>query len=123
MTEYEVLDLISTHRTEGGFHVMNFAAAMFGYLAAAYFVGTKLSRLQTIAITFLFCLFVPGPMAAAHDAALSITYLTNTYGTQFESVLESAKTLGTIAPTVVPATIVAGWIVSMLFMWQIRRSR
>ena len=65
MTEYEVLDLISTYRSEGGFHVMNFAAAMFGYVAAAYFVGQKLSRAQTIAITFLFCLFVPGPMAAA----------------------------------------------------------
>lgn len=121
MTEYEVLDLISTHRTEGGFHVMNFAAAMFGYLAAAYFVGRKLSNIQTIAITFLFCLFVPGPMAAGHEAALSIAFLVNTYGSEFESVRSSTKALATIAPLVVPSTIFAGWVVSVLFMWQIRK--
>ena len=121
MTEYEVLDLISTHRSEVGFHVMNFAAAMFGYIAAAYLVGKKLTHFQAIAITFLFCLFVPGPMAAAQDASNSIAFLVNTYGDQYESVRSSASTLAPIAPTIVPSTILSAWIVSMLFMYQIRK--
>ena len=121
MTEYEVLDLISTHRSEVGFHVMNFAAAMFGYVVAAYLVGKKLTRFQAIAITFLFCLFVPGPMAAAQDAAHSIAFLVSTYGDQYESVRSSASTLASIAPAIVPSTILTAWIVSMLFMYQIRK--
>ena len=123
MTEYEILDLISTHRTEGGFHVMNFAAAMFGYIAAAYFVGAKLSRFQTYAVTFIFCLFLPGPMLAAYDAASAITFLSHTYGPQYESVQNTAKTLGAVAPTLVPAIVLGGWIVSVMFMWQVRRRK
>ena len=72
MTEYEVLELISTYREEGGFHVMNFAAAMFGYVAAAYFVGKNLTRFQTVSITILYSLFVPGPMAASYEEPKTI---------------------------------------------------
>lgn len=121
MTEYEILDLISTHRTEGGYHVMNFAAAMFGYVAAAYFVGKNLTRFQTISITFLFCLFLPGPMVASYDATRAISFLVNTYGAEFESVRYSGSTLAAIAPTVVPSIILVGWIISIMFMWQTRK--
>ncbi len=121
MSEYEVLDLISTYRTEGGFHIMNFAAAMFGYVAAAYFVGAKLSRFQTTAITILFCLFVPGPILAVYEAASAMALLTQTYGPQFSSV-DTASNIALFAPILVPGTIVVGWIISMAFMYQIRRT-
>jgi hypothetical protein len=39
MTEAELLELLAIHRTESGFHAMNFTAVMSGYVAAAYFVG------------------------------------------------------------------------------------
>ena len=57
MTEYEYLDLISTYRGENGFHVMNFVVVMFGYVAAAYFVGDKLTNFQVTAITILYTIF------------------------------------------------------------------
>ena len=121
MTEYEVLDLLSTYRSEGAYHVMNFAAAMFAYVVAAYFVGKKLSLFQTIAITVLFCLFVPGPILGVHESVSAVTYLVQTYGIEFESIDATSK-IAAFAPTVVPGTILLGWIISIAFMYQVRKS-
>ena len=96
------------------------AAAMFGYVAAAYFVGAKLSRFQTIAITILFCLFVPGPVLGVHEAVSAMAALTHDYGPQFTSI-DANSQLAFLAPTLVPATIVVGWLISIAFMFQIRR--
>ncbi|MFT4564738.1 MAG: hypothetical protein ACI9BW_004508 [Gammaproteobacteria bacterium] len=122
MTEYEVLDMISTHRSEGALHVMNFAAAMFGYVAAAYFVGDKLSTFQTIAITILFCLFVPGPVLGVHESVMVVVQLSETYGSEFASIDSSSK-VAAFAPIAVPGTIILGWVISMAFMFQIRREQ
>ena len=122
MTEYEVLDMISTHRAGGAFHVMNFAAAMFGYVAAAYFVGEKLSTFQTIAITILFCLFVPGPVLGVHESVMVVVNLTETYGSEFASIGSSSK-VAAFAPIAVPGTIILGWVISIAFMFQIRKKQ
>ena len=121
MSEYEVLELISTYREEGGFHVMNFAAAMFGYVAAAYFVGKSLTRFQTISITILYSLFVPGPMAACYEATVSMRTLSSTYADQYATAV-SASGLDNFAPIIVPGTIIIGWIISIVFMYQVRKA-
>ena len=120
MTEYEYLDLISTYRSETGFHIMNFIGVMFGYVAAAYFVGEKLTRFQVTAITILYTIFAPLPIAAGYEAlqATRMNYLAyvDSFG---EPPYNSILIL--FGPELALVVVAASWVRSVLFMYQTRR--
>ena len=120
MTEYEYLDLISTYRSETGFHAMNFIAALFGYIAAAYFVGVKLSKFQVTGITILYTLFSPLPVTAAYEslAATRVTYLE--YVANFGAP-SYGSTLILWGPELLLFVLPGSWIISIVFMFQTRR--
>jgi hypothetical protein len=120
MTEYEYLDLISTYRSETGFHAMNFIAALFGYIAAAYFVGVKLSKFQVTGITILYTLFAPLPVTAAYEslAATRVTYLE--YVANFGTP-SYGSTLILWGPELLLFVLPSSWIISIVFMFQTRR--
>ena len=58
MTEYEFLDFVTSSVdviTQNGF---NFISIFFAYLACAYLVGSKLSRVQAIALTIAYTIYL-----------------------------------------------------------------
>ena len=122
MTEYEYLDLISTYRAETGFHVMNFIAAMFAYIAAGYFVGEKLSRFQVTAITVLYTMFAPLPVSAGYEA-LQATRSTHLAYVAAFGPPDYPSTLVLFGPELALFVVGLSWVISIIFMFQTRIAR
>ncbi|RLA50667.1 MAG: hypothetical protein DRQ98_12570 [Gammaproteobacteria bacterium] len=122
MTEYEIIDVISSLRSEAAQHVMNFVSVMFGFIVAAYLVGPKLSRFQVSVITILYVIWTPGPMWAAYDASTAVQQL---YA-QYHDVLPielGASPLTSHAPVVVTVGIATSWVMSLAFLFQVRATK
>lgn len=122
MTEYQVLELISLYRSEGAQHVMHFVSVLFAYVIAAYFTGSKLSRFQTTAITVLYALFSPGPIGGVYEASNGVRDLHTLYGAGIPVSTSSSGVIG-FMPELAAATLIIGWIISLAFMYQIRRTQ
>ena len=120
MNEYEVIDALSSLRGEVGVHVMNFIAVLFGYLATAYFVGAKLTGFQISAINFLYIVFVPGPLFGIYESSVTMR---NIYIAHAETVTNAfgASESYIMIPIIAPTMVTASWIVSIIFMHQIRK--
>ena len=121
MTEATYLELMSIYRTESGYHAMNFIAIMSGYIAAAYFMGAKLSRFQVTALTFVYAAIAPLPLVGSLQAADAAGKLFAQYGhlgakPPFFFVIDSA-------PIILGSSIIVSWIVSLAFMYSVRLNR
>ena len=122
MTEYEIIDAFVSLRMEIAQHSMNFASVLFGYLIAAYFVGSKLTKFQVTVITVLYILWSPAPITAAYDASIALRELYN----QNQDVLsiEMGRLLFMFDyPTAAIATAALSWLMSIIFMAQVRASK
>ena len=122
MTEYEIIDAFVSLRLEIAQHSMNFASVLFGYLIAAYFVGSKLTRFQVTVITVLYILWSPGPITAAYDGAVALRELY----IQHQDVLSidmGSSLLMIDYPKVAVATAFLSWLMSIIFMAQVRASK
>ena len=119
MTEADLLELISIHRTESGFHSMNFIALMSGYIAAAYFAGRKLTTFQMSALTFVYTAIVPFPIIGSMQAGHSAVQLFEKYGNLIDKPLFfDAVEAG---PMVIGSINAVSWAVSIFFMLSIRK--
>lgn len=121
MTEYEIIDAISSLRSEAGQHVMNFVSVMFGFIIAAYFVGAKLSRFQASVITILYVIWTPGPMLAAYDVSTTLQQLY----VQYHGVLPielGASPLILHGAAVVTVGMASSLVMSIVFLFQVRAS-
>lgn len=120
MTEYEVIDALSSLRSEGAEHVMNFVAVMFSYVFVAYVVGKKLTTAQALVVTVMYTIFVPGPILAIYETMSIAQDIHQIYG---EGVSVATSVTGWLltAPIAVPFTLVFAWIVSLVFMVQMRK--
>jgi hypothetical protein len=120
MAEGELLELISIHRTESGFHATNFIAIMSGYIAAAYFVGRKLTTFQVSALTFLYTAIAPFPLVGSIQASYSAG---NLYG-KYSDLIDAPPLFSVIesGPLVIGGTMVLSWVVSIFFMFNVRRN-
>lgn len=122
MTEYEIIDAFVSLRMEIAQHSMNFASVLFAYLIAAYFVGSKLTRFQVAVITVLYILWSPAPITAAYDASIALRELYQ----QNQDVLsiEMGRLLFLFDyPAVAIATAGLSWVMSIIFMAQVRASK
>jgi hypothetical protein len=121
MTEYEYLDLISTYRAETGFHIMNFITTMFAYVAAGYFVGSKLTNFQVTSITILYTIFAPLPVAAGYEALQATRSTLLAYIEAFGEP-DYTSTLVLFGPELVLIVVAASWTISIAFMFQTRKT-
>ncbi len=121
MTEYEIIDAIVTLRSEVALHSMNFVSVMFGYIVAAYFVGAKLSKFQVSVITLLYVIWSPLPMMGGYDAAITLRDLYTRKQTLSDIELGAFFSLIDYPAL---AVIVGGfsWLMSIVFMFQVRAS-
>ena len=122
MTEYEVIDALISLRTEIANHSMNFVTVMFGYVVAAYLVGKRLTVFQVSVITILYIIWSPGPMMAAFGGAIAARelYMQNK---DILSVEMGASPLISNVPIVAIFGMGLSWIMTIVFMFQVRASK
>ena len=101
---------------------MNFVAAMFAYVAAGYFVGEKLSSFQVTAITILYTIFSPLPVAAGYEA-MQATRVAHLEYVEHFGAQDYTSTLFLFGPELALVVVGASWIISIIFMFQTRKSR
>lgn len=121
MTEYELIDAMSSLRSEAGLHVMNFVYVMFGYIVAAYLVGAKLSRFQVSVVTIIYAIWAPGPIMAAVDSAVALQGLYTSHRDAL-SINMGASPLMSNVPIIVGVGSSFSWVMSIVFMYQVRAS-
>ncbi|MFT4585929.1 MAG: hypothetical protein ACI915_000270 [Gammaproteobacteria bacterium] len=102
---YIIRDVLAT---EG----MNVFTIISAYLVVAYFVGAKLSRFQLSAITALYTAFCLGPIAGFYMAVIDLKAIN--HGTGILYTVDH--------PWAVPFVMIAGWSLSILFMFNARRN-
>jgi len=121
MTEYEILDLISSNTSDLSTMFTVYLSLISGYLAVVYFVGSKLSLLQALSLTALF-IFGSGGQALGQ-------WNVNRQTSELLSRLEEIRPLNEFEVNYIAngnAWVIAmfvGVLVSIFFMWSIRRSK
>jgi hypothetical protein len=122
MTEYEIIDAMVSLSSETAQHSMNLVYVIFSCVVVAYLVGRKLSRLQVAIITIIYFIWSLGPIMAAYDSgtALQQMYRNNQ---QILSIEMGASPLKSYVPIIVGVGMSFAWIMSILFMLQLRISK
>lgn len=121
MTEYELLDLVSSASDQMADMFSLYLTIISAYLLVAYFIGDKLGRIQVLMLSGLFWF-------ASLGQAMGIRM----NGIQIAELLEKKAELSPL--TTYESNYVANtnaWVVAMVigvviasyFMWQVRRSK
>jgi hypothetical protein len=120
MTEAESLELAATFTANASTNFTIFISFTFAFLATAYFVGKNLSRFQFFAASGMYAI-------AAGSAAISCVGWLQA----FDAIMESKPTFLNSLPIFsggvwvggMSVLFVAGLLVSLYFMWDVRQAR
>jgi hypothetical protein len=136
MTEYEIADLAISNtaviqtqasilQASGGMIIDNltlFYSLVFGYLLAAYIIGQKLTKIQTVILTVLY-------LAAVSYNRISAWFIYKSFIASYERM---EKMIGTSLPRgmatheslyLVTIFIVVSVLASLYFMWSVRNPK
>lgn len=119
MSEAAFFEIFSTHRSEAGFHTMNFFAIWSGYMVAVYLVGEKLSKSFSILISIIYTSFLIPPAAALFITLNTLVAISADYAIHFpesELISTGRSPLGFLA-----ISLIASWLISILFLLQRRK--
>jgi len=137
MTEYEIADLAASRAFEfqGMFSlfqvqigtvsdgIQQFMSLLFGFLAAAYFIGPSLDRRQTRIFTALYIMWQIWTMAAIVGRGIILTNLgsrvTEMQGAPPQFLAEFPLVLTTSSMILLTIALVA----SLYFMWDVRHPK
>ena len=116
MTEAESLELAATFTANASTNFTIFISFTFAFLATAYFVGKNLSRFQFFAASGMYA------VAAGSAATSCVGWLQ-----AFDAIMESKPTFPNLQRGVwvggMSVLFAAGLLVSLYFMWDVRKSR
>ena len=118
MSEAELWEIYGQWMTSGGESMMSWVTVVFAFLVMSHYVGAKLSRFQAVVASVLFVW-----------ASLLLTYAVVGYfyrATMFMERLEAIDSelqffLGTGAISAIAAMMVAGMVVGLLFLRNVRK--
>ena len=120
MTEAESLELVATFYANSSTNFTIFISFTFAFLVTAYFVGKNLSRFQFFAASVMYAV-------SAGSAAIScVGWLRAS-----EAIMDTSPTLLNALPIFtgkgwvwgMSILFVAGLLVSLYFMWDVRRMK
>ena len=116
MTEAEVIELAATCAANSFAAFTIYISFTFGFLATAFFVGSKLTRFQALAATGMY-LVTAGTMASAAVIWLQGVFLVlNSQNT----VLDALPLMnGSVWVVVISMITTVGMLVSLYFMWDV----
>lgn len=115
MTEFEYQELLIGTSSLVTELVSVFISVLVAYLVCAYLVGNKLTRFQLIAVSFTYSMF-------------SFLLILLVYGNLMRmagikaSFFELETTPGVGIPLMGPIILLLSWLISIIFMIQVRRS-
>lgn len=116
VTEYEFNDLVVSYVSAVNETVAIFISVFVAYIVCVYLVGSKLSTIQSIAITGVYSVF------SLFFISLVYTFVTGvgTISADFNnSEFDGNIGLGVIGPL----TLVLAWLISIIYLVQVRRER
>ena len=115
MTEYEYQELLIATASLVTDLVAVFISVLVAYLACAYLVGNKLTKFQLIAVSFTYSMFSLLIITLVYGNLMRIAAIKVSF---FE--LETTPSVG--IPLVGPLILLLSWLISIIFMIQVRRS-
>ena len=117
MTEAETIELTAICAANSFAAFTIYISFTFGYLATAFFIGSKLTRFQALAATGMF-LVAAGTMASATVIWLRGLFLVlNSQNT----VLDALPLMyGSVWVVGVSMITIGGMLISLYFMWDVR---
>jgi hypothetical protein len=120
MTEYEIIDLLQTRFSEMGQVSALYFTVVSAYLAAAYIVGSKLSRNQLFIISTLYVLWATGTITSIYGAMTAcVAYQTALV--DLGSIYPETGGRLVIYTSIFMAMQSIGILVSLYFMWSVRQ--
>ena len=137
MTEYEIADFAASKvmQVEGLFSgiqvqiasvsegIQQFMTILFAYLAAAYFVGSRMDRVQVWLFTILYVFWQAWTMTAIYARGLILGALQD----RFFRLTEIERTRVGAVPDILMTSslplLISVLLASLYFMWHVRRSK
>jgi hypothetical protein len=122
MTEYELIEAYQGAEASWQASASIFISIVFAYLAAAYFVGAKLTRSQVVIVTGLYTVFCLLMLSMLGSILSRLTQ----FGTEIlefspeRSVAGGPTRIGGLA--LWGSVFVSAYVAGLVFMFQIRRS-
>jgi hypothetical protein len=116
MNAGDYIDLIVSCRQAGAESAMNFVGLVFAYFVMAYFVGTRLTRLQIWLASIVYTVFLVFPVYGAIQNFITTNALALEFHSEFP--LQASKFVSQ-TPTIWQLFVVmavASWLISVGFM-------
>ena len=115
MTEFEYHELLNGIGSAITEVTAVFISVFVAYLVCVYLVGKKLTRLQIIAVNSTYSMFSLLMVFLVYGNLIRIMQIAESY-----LGLESTPSIGVLL--IGPAIMLLSWLISIVFMFQIRRS-
>ena len=115
MTEFEYHDLLNGTTSVISEITAVFISVFIAYLVCMYLVGKKLTKFQITAVSFTYSMFALLMVFLVYRNLTRISRITASY-------LELETAQSTQIALLGPAIMLLSWLISIIFMIQIRRS-
>ena len=114
MTEFEVNELITGSMGLIIDLTTIFISIFAAYIVCTYIVGAKLSKLQSIAISFVYSMFSLFLVSLVYDQLIRIMAMIAVFRNLENLPIPALKYIG-------PTCMVIAWLLSIIYMIQVRR--
>jgi hypothetical protein len=129
LTEFELIEALQGAEANWQGAAAIFISTVFGYIAAAYFVGSKLTRSQVLIISGLYAFFCLAMLVVLTDILQRMLYLSgeaaqlNPSG-PFIGMADpqQVQRIFVFAPMVYSGVFFCAFLAGLLFMFQVRRN-
>lgn len=117
LTNYEMLDLASSHIANASDDLNRLAAAVTAYLLVAYRAGKDLTRFQVLVVNVFFTVIaLQAGMGAMGENAAAVRFWRSAIGTDIGSMNILYNQIGMILG-------LGGLVACLAFMWRIRHPK
>jgi hypothetical protein len=125
MSPAEYLELIFMGHEGSGFHAINFVATVSAYVLVAYFVGSHFTRLQASVFTIIYSVYLVLPGSGAWGTVRLTRALEQDLVLNHPDVANPVLvfTIGAESEWIVLTLLIAAWLMSIWFMFQIQRGK
>lgn len=118
MTEYEILDLISSGTSDMATMFGIYLTVVSAYLLVAYFAAHKLSLMESVALTMLFVFAAGGQALGINNLQIQLSVLLEGLA-EIRQLNSYEENYATNTKAWVVAMLI-GVVLSIVFMWSVR---
>ena len=125
MEPADYLELLEIAGQATGSFAMDGVAILFAYAVAGHFAGKSLSSVQTLALTCVYTIFLLFPVTSAMMSSKRVEIYTNQFRQTYPEVAADHLNASSYSNLhlVLGLVFFASWILSLLYMISVRRTR